>query len=89
MATVNLRRIGDSVVLAVQPALAAFQLDRMNLRAGVEVRVEVENGRLVVAPAARPSYALDELLAQCDETAPPDAEDRAWLDAKPVGNELL
>ena len=45
--------------------------------------------RLVVAPTARPRYTLDELLAQCDDDAALSAEDRAWLDAKPVGNELL
>ena len=25
----------------------------------------------------------------CEETDTPSTEDRAWLDAKPVGNELL
>ena len=28
-------------------------------------------------------------LAQCEETGSMSAEDRAWMDAKPVGNELL
>ena len=37
----------------------------------------------------RTSCSLDELLARCDETAPPDDRDRCWLDAKPAGNELL
>ena len=49
----------------------------------------MENGRLVIQPKPRPSYSLDELLAQCDETGAPSAEDRAWIDAKPVGEELL
>ena len=36
------------------------------------------------------TYAsMDELLAQCEENAPGDDEDRAWLEARPVGNELL
>ena len=50
-----------------------------------------ENGRLIVEQRARPRYSLDELLAQCDATdadAGP-AEDRDWLDAKPVGKELI
>ena len=42
-----------------------------------------------VAPRTRPSYSLDELLAQCDENAPAEDGDRAWLEAKPIGNELL
>jgi hypothetical protein len=32
-------------------------------------------------------YSLSELLQQCDLDAPLSAEDRAWLDAPPVGRE--
>ena len=85
MHTTKLRKVGGSVMLAVPPAL----LDLLKLRAGAKVDIGIEDGRLIVAPRTRPSYSLDELLAQCDESAPVDAVDRAWLDAKPVGNELL
>ena len=51
--------------------------------------IAVENDRLIVQPQRRPTYSLDDLLAQCDETDTPSAEDGAWIDAKPVGNELL
>ena len=34
-------------------------------------------------------YKLDELVAQCDLSAAPSVEDRAWLDAPPVGREAL
>jgi antitoxin ChpS len=59
------------------------------LRAGATVGLAVERGRLVIEPTLRPRYSLDELLAQCDASADLSAEDRAWLDNKPVGNELL
>ena len=85
MHTTSLRKVGGSVMLAVPPTL----LDLLKLGAGARVDIGVENGRLIVAPRTRPSYSLKELLAQCDETAPPDDGDRAWLDASPVGNELL
>ncbi len=85
MHATNLRKVGGSVMLAVPPAL----LDVLNLRAGARVDIGIEDGRLVVAPRTRPSYSLVELLAQCDETAGPADADRAWLDAGPVGNELL
>ena len=49
----------------------------------------MSKGRLVVTPRTRPSYTLDDLLAQCDGIAPAGREDRAWLEAEPVGNELL
>ncbi|MCY4487174.1 MAG: hypothetical protein OXF11_08680 [Deltaproteobacteria bacterium] len=45
--------------------------------------------RLTDEPRARPCYSLDELLAQCDENETPGSEDRTWIDAKPVGKELL
>ena len=85
MHTTNLRKVGGSVMLAVPPAL----LDVLELRAGARVDMGIEEGRLIVAPGTRIRYTLDELLAQCDETAPADAADRAWLEDKPVGNELL
>ena len=85
MHTTNLRRVGGSVMLAVPPAL----LELLKLRAGARVDMGIEDGRLIVAPRTRPRYSLDELLAQCEENAPGDDEDRAWLDARPVGNELL
>ena len=84
MHTTNLRKVGGSVMLAVPPAL----LDVLKLGVGTEVDLGVERGRLVVVPRVRPSYTLHELLAQC-EAAGPDDEDRMWLDAKPVGTELL
>ena len=84
MHTTNLRKVGGSIMLAVPPAL----LDRLKLRAGAKVELDVENGRLVIKPKARPSYSLNELLAQCDDTGTELPEDREWIDAEPIGNEL-
>ena len=85
MHTTSLRKVGGSVMLAVPPAL----LDLLHLSAGAKVGLAIDNGRLVVEPQARPRYTLEELLAQCDASTEPAAEDRAWLDARPVGSELL
>jgi len=85
MYTTNLRKVGGSIMLAVPPAL----LDVLHLAAGAKVGLTVDNGRLVIEPKARPQYTLDELLAQCDPSAESTAEDREWLDAKPIGGELL
>ena len=85
MHTTNLRKVGGSVMLAVPPAV----LDMLQLRAGATVALLVDGGRLVVEPQPRRRYTLDELLAQCDQTAEPAQEDREWLDALPVGKELL
>lgn len=81
----NPREVGGSVILAGPPALP----DLLNLGMGAKVGIGVEDGRLVVESTTRPRYTLEELLAQCDDAAAPSAEDRAWLDVRPVGNELL
>ena len=89
MHTTNLRKVGGSIMLAVPPAL----LDVLRMRPGTKVGLVVESGRLVVkpqkAPRKRPRYTLDELLAQCDPKAARTRRDRAWLDEKPVGGELI
>lgn len=85
MHTTNLRKVGGSVMLAVPPAL----LDLLHLSAGAKVGLAVDNGRLVVEPKARPRYTLDELLAQCDASAELTTEDQNWLEARPIGSELL
>ena len=85
MHTTSLRKVGGSVMLAVPPAF----LDLLKIGIGAKVDIDVENGRLVVEPQVRPIYTLDELLAQCDDNDTPSDEDRAWIDANPVGKELL
>ena len=84
MHTTKLRKVGGSVMLAVPPAL----LDVLGLQAGARVHVGIEDDHLTVAPKTRSSYTLAELLAQCEHNVPDDV-DRAWLEAPPVGKELL
>ena len=81
----SLRKVGGSLMLAVPPALLAL----LRLQAGAKVGLAVNGGRLVVTPQQRPRYALDELLAKCDPKAPRGKEDREWLDAPPVGDEII
>lgn len=85
MHTTNLRKVGGSIMLALPPAI----LDLLKLRPGATVGLAVESSRLVVEPQRRPRYTLKELLAQCDQDAPVTAEEREWLDSKPVGGELI
>jgi antitoxin ChpS len=81
MHTTILRMVGGSIMLAIPPAI----LDLLHLRSGATVGLAVERGRLVIEPTLRPRNSLDELLAQCDASADLSAEERAWLDNKPVG----
>lgn len=85
MHTTHLRKVGGSVMLSVPPSI----LELLHLKAGAAVGVGVEGGRLVVEPQQRPRYSLDELLAQCDGSAPLSSDDGEWLDSARVGGELL
>lgn len=85
MATVALRALGGSVVMAVPKQI----LNMLHLYAGSQVEVNVEGGRLVVEPKVKPKYTLTELLAQCTEANMVlSAEDQEWINAKPVGKEV-
>jgi antitoxin ChpS len=72
-------------MLAVPPAI----LDQLNLKAGATVGLAVEGERLILQPQAKPRYTLEELLAASDYSQPMSAEDREWIDAPPVGRELI
>ena len=85
MHTTHLRKVGGSVMLALPPAL----LDLLQLKVGATVSVEVADGRLVVDPQPKPRYTLEELLASSDFSQPLTQEDREWLDAPPVGGEII
>jgi antitoxin ChpS len=85
MYTTNLRKVGGSIMLAVPPAL----LDLLHLHVGATVGVAVDGERLIVEAQQRPHYTLEELLAQCNSSAELTQEDREWIDAKPIGSELL
>lgn len=79
MYTANLRKVGESVMLAVPPSL----LDSLRLQVGSTVEIAVDNNRL------RPRYTLDELLAASDYSQAPSAEEREWIDSPAVGHELI
>ncbi|MDP2752538.1 MAG: antitoxin [Rhodocyclaceae bacterium] len=85
MYTTNLRKVGGSIMLAVPPAF----LVQLQLHAGATVGVVVAEGYLVIDPKPKPRYTLTELLAASDYSPPPQKEEREWVDALAVGNELI
>jgi len=84
MPTATLRSIGGSVVMAIPRRL----LELVQLQSGSQVDIDVQGGRLIVAPIRKPRYTLTELMAQCDLSQPLNAEDREWLDTAAVGAEF-
>jgi len=85
MPAASFHKVGDALMLAVPPEL----LCALAIDVGSKVDVQVERGRLVVTPAAKPRYSLDELLAECDLSAPFSAEESEWLNAPAVGREAV
>lgn len=87
LVTTRVKRSGGSLIVTI-PAPAR---DALKLAEGQELGVRVESGRLVLDPGRRKRkrYTLEELLAQCDLSIPYTEEERAWLDAPPVGREIL
>jgi antitoxin ChpS len=86
MTTATLRTLGGSVVMAVPKQI----LNLMHLDAGSLVELTLENGKLIVEPKLKPRYTLSELLAQCnEENMLLTGEDHTWLNAKPMGKEVL
>lgn len=85
MYTSNLRKVGGSVMLAVPPAV----LEMLQLGSGSAVNMAVESGRLIIEPEAKKKYTLQELLAQCDASAPASAEDTTWASSPAIDKELL
>jgi antitoxin ChpS len=87
MEFVTLRRAGGSLVLTIPKT----HVRALGLSAGERIGVSVDEGKLVVDPSAggRPSYRLEDLLAQCDPAAPLSEEDEAWLADRPKGAEAI
>jgi antitoxin ChpS len=70
-------------------AVPAELLRMLHLQAGDTLVISVEDGRLVAEPRRRPHYTMAELLAASDYSEPQSIEEREWVDAGPVGRELL
>ena len=81
----NLRKVGGSVMLSVPPAL----LDLLDLEAGAEVGIGVEDGRLIVEPRQRRRYTMNELLAESRAKRVSSKQERRWVIDKRVGRELI
>ena len=78
----NLRKVGGSIMLAVPPTI----LKKLGLDAGKSVSLDVQNGKLLVEPKKKPSYKLEDLLAEHQSM---DLEQDAWRGMKPVGREEI
>jgi len=84
MTSVKLRKVGGSTIVAIPPAL----LDALQVGADSTLHLSIRDGALVMRPL-RKRYTLDELIAECDPNAPLSNAEAEWLEAPPVGLEVL
>ncbi len=81
----KLRTVGGSVMFAIPKSM----LEGLGLKANQQVGVSISDGRMIIEPKAKRSYTLGELLEQCDFDQPATVQDQEWLDAAPVGREII
>jgi len=81
---VKVQQWGNSAAIR----LPATVLKMMNLVSGDVLELDVSAELITLKPAkAKPHYALAELMAQCDLTAPGPAEMADWNAMPAVGRE--
>ncbi len=86
MSVANIRRNGGSHIVSIPPAL----LDQIKLSTGDAVEILAKDDHIEIYPVVK-RITLDDLLAQCDLTAPieREEEDDLFLGSGPVGGEEL
>lgn len=78
----SVQKWGNSAAVRLPTELLG--LLKVSLGDKLSVNVQPEG---VLLKAARPSYSLAELVAQCDTSAPEPADMAVWANVKPVGRE--
>ena len=81
MQTVNLRKVGGSLMLAIPPSLVSV------LGFSQTVNLDVQDGKLIVIKS-QPSYCLEALLAE-HSSSQTDSELQDWINDTTVSGELL
>jgi len=82
----EIKKWGNSPVVRIPKAV----MEQCHFKVASPINMSVKNNCLIVELDAEPEYTLDELLATCTPAKMRrDQEDEMWLNAKPVGKELL
>ena len=62
-------------------------MKELGLKPGQSMEAQVTNNQLVLTPVSK-QYSLEELLAQCDMSAPEISAQDVWGTSVPVGDEV-
>lgn len=85
MTELVIKKWGNSLAARIPKVIA----DMIRLEKDQTVTIEAKDGRIIITPVReKKEYYLEDLLSQCNPKALAlDAEDKAWLNDKPVGKE--
>ncbi len=85
MTQLAIRQSGGANIVSIPKAI----LKTLGLHVGSYLELSIEGNKIILAPAGR-ELTLEELLAGTPkERLMVTDEDREWMGAKPVGEELL
>ena len=80
---ITIKKWGNSAGM-VMPGVV---MKALGVKPGQSMEARVTNNQLVLTPVTK-QYSLEELLAQCDMSAPEISEQEVWGNAKPAGDEV-
>ncbi|MDK9603601.1 AbrB/MazE/SpoVT family DNA-binding domain-containing protein [Lelliottia wanjuensis] len=80
---ITIKKWGNSAGMVIPGTV----MKELGLQPGQSMEAQVMNNQLVLTPVAK-RYTLQELLAQCDTTAPEISEQDIWGASGPVGDEV-
>jgi antitoxin ChpS len=78
----SIQKWGNSAAVRLPTELLGIL--KVTLGDKLSVKVQPDG---VLLKASRPSFSLDDLVAQCDASAPEPADMEGWSHIKPVGRE--
>jgi antitoxin ChpS len=82
---IKIQQWGNSAAIRLPAAV----LKQMQLGVGSTLSLDTAGDTMVLKPLrTKPKYTLEELMAQCDLTAPEPADLADWNAMRPVGREV-
>jgi antitoxin ChpS len=85
MRSVTLRQSGGSIIVSLPKAF----LDQLGLKADARVDIDLVDDKIVLTRRSPARIGLAARLALCNAELPSTTEERDWLDAPAVGDEVL
>jgi antitoxin ChpS len=85
MRSAKLRQSGGSVIVSLPKAY----LDELGLKADASVDIDLVEDKIVIARRNPGRIGLDARLAMCNPALAETPDEREWLDAPAVGDEVI